>query len=118
MDPGKAFLTDLITGQHEETNTGQNDDDRDNDPVDNDGSLSSSTSLNNLAGRYIFRNLDGCPDDVNDTMAVNQDSENHLQMHTISYIFDRILIEISQGQRQPSCRPKISLTPPQHHDSP
>jgi len=76
MDPGEAFLTDLITGQHEEVGTGQNDDDKDNDPVNNDASLFSSTLLNDLADRDIFGNLGGCPEDVSGTTAVNRDSKN------------------------------------------
>ena len=53
MDPGEAFLTGLITGQHDETGTAQNDDDGNNDPVDEDASLFLSTSLSNLEGISI-----------------------------------------------------------------
>jgi len=33
MDLGEAFITGLITGQHDEIGTSQNNDDGDNDPV-------------------------------------------------------------------------------------
>jgi len=56
MDPGEAFITGLITGQHDEIGTSQNDDDGDNDPVDKDASLFWSTSLDDLEARDIYRN--------------------------------------------------------------
>ena len=56
MDPGEAFITGLITGQHDEIGTTQNDNDGDNDPVDEDASLFSSTSLDDLEGSDIYGN--------------------------------------------------------------
>ena len=50
MDPGEAFLTALIAGQHEEAGTDENDDDIENDRLDNDASQFSSTSVDDLSG--------------------------------------------------------------------
>ena len=61
MDPGEAFITELVAGQHEEAGTGQNDDDRENDPLDNDASQFSSTSLDDLPVTDIFGNFEYCP---------------------------------------------------------
>ena len=55
MDPGEAFLTALIAGQHEEAGTDENDDDGENDPLDDDASQLSSTSVNDLSGGGHFR---------------------------------------------------------------
>ena len=74
MDPGEAFLTGLIKGQHDETGTDQNDDDGDNDPVDEDASLFSSTSLGDLEVSDIYGNSGARPDDVSDTTATNKHS--------------------------------------------
>ena len=54
MDPGEAFLTALIVGQHEEAGTDENDDYGENDPLDDDASQFSSTSGNNLSGGGKF----------------------------------------------------------------
>ena len=76
MDLVEVFVTGLITGQHDEIGTSQNNDDGDNNPVDEDASLFSSTSLDELEGRDIFGNLGGRPDIVSGSTAVNQHSEN------------------------------------------
>ena len=55
MDPGEAFLTALIAGQHEEAGTDENDDDGENDPLDDDASQFSSTSVDDLSGGEHFR---------------------------------------------------------------
>ena len=70
MDPDKAFLSDIIAGQHEEAGTGENDEDGDNDPVDKDGSHFSFTLLNDLAWIDIFRNLGSFPDNASSTTAM------------------------------------------------
>ena len=54
MDPGEAFLTALIAGQHEEAGTGENDSNGENDPLDDDASQLSSTSVDNLSGGGHF----------------------------------------------------------------
>ena len=61
MDPGKAFITELIAGQHEEAGTDQNGDDGDNDPLDDDASQFLTTSLDSLAETDIFGNFESCP---------------------------------------------------------
>jgi len=63
MDPDEVFLTALIAGQHEEAGTGKNDEDGENDPLDDDASQFSSTSLDELSGRDIFGNFKPCPGD-------------------------------------------------------
>ena len=63
MDPGKAFITELIAGQHEEADTGQNDDGGENDPIDNDASHFSLTSLDDLPVTDICGNFEYCPSD-------------------------------------------------------
>ena len=89
MDPGKGFLTDLIMGQHEEVGTGRNDDNRDNDPVDEGAILFSFTSLNDLAGRDTFGNLDSCLNDISGTAALNRDSENDPEHGDLLILLDR-----------------------------
>ena len=59
MDLGKVFLFDLITGQNEEHEPGQNDGDGDYDPVDDDASQFTSTLLDDVVASDIFGNL-GC----------------------------------------------------------
>ena len=59
MDPGEVFLSDPIAGQNEEHKPDQNDVDRDYNPVDDDASHFTSTSLDDVAVRNIFGNL-GC----------------------------------------------------------
>ena len=63
MDPGEAFITKIIAGQHEEAGTGKNDDDGENDPLDNDASQFSSTSLDDLPVMDILSNFKYCPSD-------------------------------------------------------
>ena len=58
MDPGEVFLPDLITGQNEEHEPNQNDSDGDYDPVDDDASRFTSTSLDDIAAMDMFGNLD------------------------------------------------------------
>ena len=89
MDPGEAFLTDLITGQHGEIGTNQNDDDGDNDPVDKDASLFSSTSLDNMEASNIYRNGGARPDDVSGTTATNQRSENEPEYDDLPILLQR-----------------------------
>ena len=62
MDPAEAFITELVAGQHEdeEAGTGLNDDDGENDPLDNDASQFSLTSLDDLSVKDIFGNFGLC----------------------------------------------------------
>ena len=97
MDPGEAFLTGLITGQHDETGTAQNDDDGDNDPVDEDASLFSSTSLGDLEGSDIYGNGGAGPDDVSGTTATNKHSENEPVRSDLPILLDRFA-QLPQNQ--------------------
>ncbi len=76
MDPGELFLSDLIAGQHEQRTTDQNNDDGHNDPVDNDASVFSVKSFDEVSVRDIFGNIETCPRDVSGTTAINQLAEN------------------------------------------
>ena len=89
MDPGEAFITGLITGQHDGIGTSQNNDNRDNDPVDEDVSLFSSTSLDNLEARYIYRNGGARPDNVRGMATTNQHSENEPEPAALPILLDR-----------------------------
>ena len=71
MDPGEAVMTELIAGQHEEAGTGQNYEDRENDPLDNDASQFSSTLLDDLPVTNIFGNFEYC---LSDDWAVTGDN--------------------------------------------
>jgi len=89
MDPGEVCITGLVTGQHDEIGTSQNDDHGDNDPVDKDASLFSSTSLDNLEARDIYPNGGARSDDVSDTTATNQHSENEPEPPDLPILLDR-----------------------------
>jgi len=111
MDPGEAFLTNLITWQHEEVGTGQNDDDRDNDPVNDNASLFSSTSLDDIAGRDILGNLDGCPGDVSGTTALNRDRENDPEHGDLPILLDRFA-PLPQNPTTEQINAAPSISPP------
>ena len=89
MDLGEAFLSELITGQQEQHGTGGNEDDGHNDPVDNDASLFSVTSVDEVLARDIFGNLDDGPDDVSGSTAANQLAENEVEIENLPILFDR-----------------------------
>ena len=89
MDLGEAFLSELITGQQEQHGTGGNEDDGHNDPVDNDASLFSVTSVDEVLARDIFGNLDDGPDDVSGSTAANQLTENEVEIENLPILFDR-----------------------------
>jgi len=76
MDPGEAFLTDLIAGQHGEHVQAQNEDGSHNDVVDEDACLFSVASVDEEAATDIFGNLEGCPGDVSSSVAANRGTEN------------------------------------------
>jgi len=126
MDPGEAFLTGLITGQHDETGTDQNDDDGDNDPVDKDASLFSSTSLGDLEGSNIYGNSGARPDDVSDTTATNKHSENEPVRSDLPILLDRFAqLPVGQFSTFPRLRdiidhfpasPTSTIIPDYHHN--
>ena len=80
MDPGEAFLTDLIAGQHGEHVHAQNEDGSHNDVVDEeDACLFLVASTDEEAATDIFRNIDGCPGDVSSSVAANRGTENAVE---------------------------------------
>ena len=89
MDPGEAFLTALIAGQHEEARTGENDDDGENDPLDDDASQFSSTSLDDLSGVDIFGNFEPCPGDDRAATDANQATKNSSDFENLPILLDR-----------------------------
>ena len=89
MDLGEAFLSELITGQQEQHGTGGNEDDGHNDPVDDDASLFSVTSVDEVLARNIFGNLDDDPDDVSGSTAANQLAENEAEIENLPILFDQ-----------------------------
>ena len=92
MDPGEAFITELVAGQHEEAGTGQNDDDRENDPLDNDASQFSSTSLDDLPVTDIFGNFEYCPSDDRAVTGDNRATENTLTSTIFRFCWNKILL--------------------------
>ena len=76
MDPDKLFLSELIAGQHERHETDQNKDDGHNDPVDDDASVFSVKSVDEVSARDICGNMETCPSDVRGTTASNELAEN------------------------------------------
>ena len=91
MDPGEAFLTALIAGQHEEAGTDENDDDGENDPLDDDASQFSSTSLDDLSGVDIFGNFKPCPGDDRAATDANRATENSSDFENLPNLLDRNL---------------------------
>ena len=87
MDPAEEFQSDLIAGQHEQHEPGQNDDDGHNDLVDHNASLFLVTLVNEVVARDIYGNLDDSPDDVSGTTAANRLAENELEIGNLSIIF-------------------------------
>ena len=89
MDPGEAFLTALIAGQHEEVGTDENDDDGENDPLDDDASQFSSTSVDDLSGGDIFGNFEPCPGDDRAATDTNRATENSSDFENLPILLDR-----------------------------
>ena len=89
MDPGEAFITELIAGQHEEAGTGQNDDDGENDPLDDDASQFSSTWLDNLPVRDIFGNSESCTSDDRAVTGNNRATENSPDFDNLPVLLER-----------------------------
>ena len=89
MDPVEAFITELIVGQHEEANTGQNDDDGENDPLDDDASQFSSTSLDNLPVRDIFGNSESRPSNDRAITGDNRATENSPDFDDLPFLLEQ-----------------------------
>ena len=83
MDPGEVCLSDLIAGQNEEHKLGQNDGDGDCDPVDDDASQFTSTSLDDVVARDVFQNFNGWADNVSGTMVANRDTETSVEQENL-----------------------------------
>ena len=60
MDPGEESITDLLAEQKEESDQVQNKDDGENDPINDDASKFTSTSIDNEESRDIYGASEHC----------------------------------------------------------
>jgi len=95
---------------------GQNDDDGGNNPVDNDTSQFSSTSLDDVAAIDIFRNLCDCPDDVSGTTAMNRTTETSLE-HNNLLIFPDRNPTVPQNSTTTQTNATTPISPPTIHQN-
>ena len=118
MDPGEAFLTALIAGQHEEAGTDENDDDGENDPLEDDASQFSSTSVDDLWGGVIFGNFEPCPGDDRAATDANRATENSSDFENLPNLLDRNLAaseNTDDGTTNAATTPTSPTT--LHHDN-
>ena len=88
MDPGEAFLSDLIAGQHEQHASEQNEDGSHNGVVDEDEGLFSVALADEDAATDIFGNIAGCPGDVSSSVAANRGTENAVEIENLPILLD------------------------------
>jgi len=91
MDPGEAFLNDLIAGQNEQHVPEQNEDGSYNDVVDDGTCLFSVALSDEEAANDIFGNIDGCLDDVSGSVAANRGTENAVQIENLPILLDQFV---------------------------
>ena len=110
MDPGEAFLTDLIGGQHGEHVQAQHEDGSHNDVVDEDACLFSVALADEEAATDIFGNIDidGCPGDVSSSVAANRGTENAVEIENLPILLDRF----ADAPRNANSNQNNSQTPP------
>ena len=118
MDPGEAFLTALIAGQHEEAGMDGNDDDGENDPLDDDASQFSSTSVDDLSGGVIFGNFEPCPGDDRAATDANRATENSSDFENLPNLLDRNLAASENTDDGPTNAATTPTSPTTlHHDN-
>ena len=89
MDPGEAFLTDLIAGQHVQHAPEQNEDGSHNDVVDKDACLLLVALADEEATKDIYGHIDGCLSDVSSSVAANRETENAVEIENLPILLDR-----------------------------
>ena len=108
MDPGEAFLTDLIAGQHVQHAPEQNEDGSHNDVVDEDACLFLVALDDEEEATDIFGDIDGCPGDVSSSVAANRGTENAVEIENLPILLDRFV----DAPRNANSNQNNSRTPP------
>ena len=114
MDPGEEFFSNLLVGQNEQSDWVQNMDNGKNDPINDDASQFTATSINNKEARDMYCASEHCPDDVRDNNITTNSPENTI----IFYKFSSIRAEPNNAPNLPNNAPdtQINLSIPPNHE--